>query len=56
MITNVIVSVFIGMFVLSLLNSLVEVAYNLRNGDNTHSSTWIIPSIFAMLAWFVYHL
>jgi hypothetical protein len=56
MILNIITSVLVGFFVLTLLSGLIEVAYNLKNEHPTESKVWIVPSIFAMATWFCCHL
>lgn len=56
MIINIITSVLVGFFVLTLLSGIIEVAYNLKNSNPTESRVWIVPSIFAMAIWFCSHL
>jgi hypothetical protein len=56
MIVNIITSVLVGFFVLTLLGGIVEVVYNLKNSSPTESRVWIVPSIFAMAIWFCSHI
>ena len=56
MITNIFVSVLVGLFILFLLEGCLDVVYNLKNNKTTEPAVWIIPAILAALAWFVYHL
>ena len=56
MINNIITSFFFGMFIMFLINSLTQVAYNLKRSKDTEVGTFIVPAIFAACFWFCLHL
>jgi hypothetical protein len=56
MIANIITSILVGFFVLTLLSGIIDVAYNLKNSNPTECRVWIVPAIFAMAIWFFSHL
>lgn len=56
MIVNIITSVLVGFFVLTLLGGIIEVAYNLKNSNPTERRVLNVPAILAMAIWFCSHL
>lgn len=56
MLLNIITSIFVGFFILTLLGGIVEFLYNLKFNQATTARYWIIPAIFAAAVWFCTHL
>jgi hypothetical protein len=56
MVANIITSFFFGVFILTVMHSFIDVAYNVKNEKKTEPAAWVIPSIFAAVFWFCSHL
>lgn len=56
MIYNIIASLLLLAFVLTLFGGAIEVAYNLKQNKSTDPYVWIVPAIFAALFWFFSHI
>lgn len=53
---NIASAITFGLAILTLLHSLVEVAYNVKNDKPTPRDNWTTPAIFAAITWFIYNL
>ena len=56
MILNIIISILVGLFVLTLLRLFVETITSLVTKIPIESHYWIVPAIFAMAIYFCSHL
>lgn len=53
---NIASAITFGLAILTLLHSLVKVAYIVKNDKPTSPDNWITPAIFSAITWFIYNL
>tara|TARA_R110000868_G_scaffold14426_4_gene67180 strand:+ start:9787 stop:9954 length:168 start_codon:yes stop_codon:yes gene_type:complete len=53
---NIITSILITLFVISLLGGIIEVAYNIAYKKPSAAYNWVVPALFAGAIWFSIHM